>query len=373
MNHRIKLAFLIFFILLPLFVGCKAEKPIKIGFVGTFTGRHYDLGVSGRNGAMLAVEEANKKGGLLGRRIELIIKDDKFDPEVALKVDKELIAEGVIAIVGHLTSEMSKAVLPFINEQRIVMISPTVASPIFDDIDDYLIRINNTLKKDAQALADYAFSNLNLRRVIILYDITNRAYAEEWFLNFKSEFERLGGKSIGIDFNPSENLSFADLAKRSLSANPHGIIIVANALDTANICQQLRKYHFYKPIISSQWGITIDLISYGGRAIENLIFSYGYTPDDNSPEYLSFKKNYALRFGREPDFAAFKSYEAVNVILSSIQVSDHLSDLKRAILQKKRFRGLQGYFEINEYGDIQNSISLFTIKDGHFVKLNYGK
>jgi branched-chain amino acid transport system substrate-binding protein len=75
-------------------IGCEKKKePIKVGFVGGLTGRLSDLGSGGRNGVMLAVEEINNAGGISGRPVELITKDDKQDPEVAVKVDKELIDE----------------------------------------------------------------------------------------------------------------------------------------------------------------------------------------------------------------------------------------------------------------------------------------
>lgn len=350
--------------------GCENQKPIKIGFAGTFTGRHYDLGISGRNGAILAVEEANKKGGIKGRKIELIAKDDKYDPQVALSVDRELIDQGVIAIVGHMTSEISKAVLPLINEKKIVMISPTAASPLLDGIDDYFIKVNSTSRDEALKNAGFAYHNLNIRRISAVYDSSNKAYAQEWLSAFKSDFEGLGGRVVStITFNSNENPSFLELARRLLASRPHGIVIIANALDTAHICQQIRKINPNTPILSSLWGMTIDILSHGGKAVENVVFSHIFNPADSTQQYLDFKKNYIERFGREPDFAAVKSYDAINIILSSIQNSKDMADLKKAILKKKKFKGLQGDFEIDEYGDAQNKTFLITIKENKFVAI----
>ncbi len=118
------LAVFIFSILISAGIGCeKKENPIKVGFVGGLTGRLSDLGTAGRNGVILAVEEINSRGGINGRPVELITKDDKQDPELSLRVDRELVDEGVAAIIGHMTSVMSMAVLPFINEEKILMIS----------------------------------------------------------------------------------------------------------------------------------------------------------------------------------------------------------------------------------------------------------
>jgi branched-chain amino acid transport system substrate-binding protein len=84
------------------------KNAYKIGFVGGLTGKSSDLGIQGRNSVMLAVEEINSQGGINGRPLQLITKDDKQDPQTALKVDRELIDEGVITIIGHMTSTMSE-------------------------------------------------------------------------------------------------------------------------------------------------------------------------------------------------------------------------------------------------------------------------
>ncbi|MGM0427217.1 MAG: ABC transporter substrate-binding protein, partial [Thermodesulfobacteriota bacterium] len=89
-------------------LGCDREKePIKLGFSGCLTGRLSDLGTSGRNGAILAVEQVNEAGGINGRPVELIVRDDRQNKAEALRVDQELMAEGVVAIIGHMTSTMS--------------------------------------------------------------------------------------------------------------------------------------------------------------------------------------------------------------------------------------------------------------------------
>ena len=134
MKSRIKhLSFYTFSILIIIILGsgltgCDNNKPIKVGFVGGLTGRLSDLGIAGRNGVIMAIEEINKAGGINKRPIELITKDDKQDPEVAVNVDKELIDEGVVAIIGHMTSAMSIAALPLINKKQILMISPTTST-----------------------------------------------------------------------------------------------------------------------------------------------------------------------------------------------------------------------------------------------------
>ena len=107
--------------------GCdRRVEPIRVGFVAGLTGRHYGLGVSCRNGAQLAVEEINASGGVAGRPLELLVKDDAQDPEIAKRAVRELIRDRVVAILGHSTSSMAEATLAIADEEHVLMMSPTV-------------------------------------------------------------------------------------------------------------------------------------------------------------------------------------------------------------------------------------------------------
>ena len=100
--HSLMAVILILFLIVTGFMGCDQKKaPIKVGFVGPLSGRLSVLGVAGRNGATLAVEEANGTGGVNGHPVELIVRNDEQDEKKALKSDKELLNENVAAILNQ--------------------------------------------------------------------------------------------------------------------------------------------------------------------------------------------------------------------------------------------------------------------------------
>ena len=235
------------------------KNTFKIGFVGGLTGKSSDLGIQGRSGVMLAVEEINQQGGINGRPLQLITKDDKQDPQIALKVDRELIDEGVVVIIGHMTSAMTEVALPLINEKKVLMINPAASTNKLSGIDDYFLRVINPGIQLTNLEADYASRNLKLRRMATVYDLSNRAFSEEYAANFKSEFERLGGKVVSTDsFRAGHDVSFKNLAKKILKARPDGLLIVAGAVDTAMLCQHVRMAGSKMPILMSLWAQTPD-------------------------------------------------------------------------------------------------------------------
>ena len=351
--------------------GCRKPEPIKLGFVSGLTGRSSDLGTAGRNGALLAVEEANESGGLDGRIIELITRDDKNDPAAAVKADRELIDAGVTAIIGHMTSSMTLAALPLINKEQVLMVSPTASTEEIAGIDDYFFRVMSTNKAETDSLAGHAFYTQGLKEVAVLFDLANSGYTEGFFNNFKVEFEKLGGTIIfSKGFTSGKDFSFSALAAEILAADTGGVLIVAGALDTAMICQQLRNKNFTGVIIPCGGAMTPELISHGGSAVQGLVFSQQFDQNSTSPDYRRFKSDYRSRFGNEPNFASVYAYDAVRVILEALSIDSDPDNLKDTIIAKGAFSGLQGDFQIDRYGDTFFQRILLTITDGQFTRID---
>jgi branched-chain amino acid transport system substrate-binding protein len=225
-----------------LLTGCPEEEQIRVGYVGGLTGRVAGLGVAGRDGAMLAIEEQNQRGGIDGRRLVLIVRDDRQDPETAKQVIEELIAADVAAIIGPMTSSMAVAMLPLVNQAGIVMISPTVKTDMLSAQDDYFFRVTTPLSINVGKIVELAVGELGLKQFAVVYDDSNRAFTKTWLDHFKSFAEPLGGHFGAIEsFRSGPEVSFLDLAENIIATDPQGILILASAMDTALFSQQVRK------------------------------------------------------------------------------------------------------------------------------------
>jgi len=366
-----KLAILILSILISTGTGCeKKENPIKVGFVGGLTGRLSDLGTAGRNGVILAVEEINSKSGIHGRPVELIVKDDQQNPETALRVDQELVDEGVVAIIGHMTSTMSMVAVPFANKERILMISPTTSTNKLTGIDDYFIRVIPPNNSETDHLAHQAFNVMGLKKMAVIYDLSNPAYTKGYFHNFKDAFEGLGGKINNVaTFISEKDMDFVKSADSLLKSGPDGVLIVTGAPDAAMISQRIRMTGAKLPIFSCGWAMTADLIHDGGPAVEGLFFSQLFNRDSQQKAYLKFRKRFQERFGETPNFAAAHGYEAALALFKALSQSADPEKLKGIILQQDIFEGLQGNFRMDQYGDPQRKRLLSTVIKGQFRPL----
>jgi len=349
-------------------LACENKKPIRVGFSGCLTGKLSDLGISGRNGALMAVEEINASGGIKGRPIELIVKDDKHDPGTAIRADMELIDEGVVAIIGHMTSSMSIAALPLINKNKIVMISPTTSTNKLTGIDDYFFRVLAPNLRETNHLVDIAFNKMGVKTVAGLYDLSNKTYTEGWYSRYKSEFEKFGGKIISTKtFTSGQDVDYHGLIQSIIKADPDGMIIVGGAIDTALICQQLKKENFDKPIFASGWSKTDALIKHGGSAVEGIIFSDTFNGQSKNKRYVEFRTEFKQRFGNEPDFASAYSYESILLLKNILISTDSFDDLKPHILKQKTLEGVQSIVEIDQYGDAKRKRFIIKVEKGKFV------
>lgn len=159
---------------------CSPPEPVRIGFLGGLSGRVADLGIGGRNGAILAVELRNQQGGVNGRRVDLIAEDDQQEPEVAREAVARLLVRAVEVIIGPMTSAMALAVLPQVNLAGIPLIAPTVTTNALTGLDDQFFRVVAPTATHASKSAGYQFLNNRLRRVVLLCDRRNQAYSKSW-------------------------------------------------------------------------------------------------------------------------------------------------------------------------------------------------
>lgn len=139
---------------------------MKIGFMAGLSGRVADLGVSGRNGLILAIEQKNGSGGINGKPLELIVRDDRQDSQRARSSVKELLDDGVELIIGPMTSSMAMSVVKLVNNSDAYLLSPTVTTTDLLNIDDHFLRVISSTKEYGNKSATYQYQNIGSRKAV---------------------------------------------------------------------------------------------------------------------------------------------------------------------------------------------------------------
>lgn len=346
---------------------CGEKEPLRLGFIAGTSGRVADLGISGRNGAQLAVDLANQKGGIDGRKIELLIRDDEQNPDVARQRYRELADAKVTAVVGAMTSAMCQAILPLANERQLLTVSPTCTANEFAGKDDYFIRVIASARVYATLSARYQYGVVGLRRIALILDTRNKAYTESWANDFRTVFEQLGGKIVSYQgFDSGDEAGLGAKAEEALRAGPDGVVVVANSVDAALLTQHLRRRSSAVRLGAAEWAGTERYIELSGQAAEGVVMAQFFDRGSVLPAYREFRQKYRDRFGEDPGFGSVAAFDATKVLIESLTQKPRQTP-KEAVMSIGRFAGVQNLIEFDSSGDALREAFVTVIRDGRFV------
>lgn len=348
--------------------GCFRPEPLRVGFVAQLSGVGAELGDQERNGAQLAVEEINAAGGVAGRQIDLIVKDDLGTREGAQAADRELVSSGAVAIIGHATSEQTIAGLAVTDPAHVLMLSPTASTPELSGRVDYFFRVAQALVLPRE-FARRIGADRRLQRISVIYDKDNRAYSEGYLRAFLDAYQSRGDMSVAhVSFSSKAKPDFTPLVAQLRASRPDGLLIIASDIDTALIAQRTRLLGWMIPMFTTAWAQTQTLIDNGGRALEGMEIELASSYTSQTPRCLEFKTHYQARFGLTPSFGAVFSYEATEVLAVALKsTGGKAKGLPQALVSIKDFQGLGDTLSFDRYGDVRRPIHFGVIRNGRFV------
>lgn len=347
-------------------------SPYRVGFSSTLSGSESSFGIDIRDGALLAVEDLNARDG--GMPIELIIRDDRGSPSAALANNREFAEMGIEAVIGHATSSVATVVLPFLESRDMVFVGASISSPAFTGRDDALFRVATTSRVEAVLLARYLAETRGAETIAAIYDGSNVAYARPFYEDFKREYERTGGRVADPIVYTSDDERYDQLVRRAIDSAPDvtGLFLITNPIHSAALSQLYRQRVPDGQIISSRWANNPDLISYGGRAVDGILFADMYDFRDPSGGHVAFIGRYRARFGSTPSFVAMLSYETVLYLYAALEHRDAGESLHSALSRVRSIEGIQRTVRFNRYGDAVRPSYVTTVVDGMFTTLDGG-
>lgn len=347
------------------------KAPIKVGVSTTLTGRASTWGVRSRNGIMLAVERVNDGGGINGRMIEVVIKDDRADSREAVRVDRELIDEGVVAVLGHYISTVAVDTVSLFNEKKVVLIGLATTTPQLTGLDDYLIRVMTPDDRRIPEMAVHAYRDLGLRKVAVVYDLSNAKYTVPAYKLFRSQFEKEGGTLVtAVEFDSRKRFAVPEIVEQVIESKADSLVVFTNGIHGAMICQHLKRKRASIQIFVTAWAFTDpDFIKNGGLAIEGVRCVTVFNAESKSPAFLAFKKEYESRFGDNVNEACQNGYEAAMLLFDTLRQSSSREKVKETILKLRVFNGLNGDIVIDAFGDAIRPVYVLEIRGGQIRTL----
>lgn len=308
-----------------------SEGPVRIGAILPISGRIAEYGKQTRDAAILAVEEINAAGGVLGRQVELIVEDDEADPvKTANAFTKLSERDKISALMGALTSNCSLAITNLVMSEKIPMVSPTSTNDNVTLAGDYVFRACYTDSFQGQVVANYAIDTLKAKKAAVLYDLSND-YSKGLYENFKKVFESRGGSLVAESYNVGDKDFNAQITSIR-SSNPDVIFLPDYYSAVALIAEQIRNQGIKVPLLGADgWD---EVAGKADTWMMPAYYSNHYSPESQDPDVVKFIAAYKARFGVEPNALAALGYDATRIILKAIQAagSARPQDIQKALL-----------------------------------------
>jgi branched-chain amino acid transport system substrate-binding protein len=346
---------------------CTKTDPIPLGLVAGLSGSGADLGGPARDGVLLAIEEVNAQGGVHGRPIELLIRDDRQDPRIGAQAVRELIDEKVEAIIGPVTSSIAVATVELANQSKTLMFGLTITTNQLTGLDDYFLRGLAPTSHHVAAMAEYIYRKRAINSFSAIVETANHAYTQSWVTDFERHFSALGGRRIKqLSFTSGQSELLPILAREIVADQPGIILFVTNAVDAAMLAKLVRSLDPEVPLGTSEWSGTERFVELGGKYVENTIVPQYIDRMNQDSRYLDFEQRYFSRFHHAPGFAGIVGYNVTQALLRGLSEKSHEQHLKDVLIGIGSFDSIQGPMILDQFGDAQNRTYITEVRNGDY-------
>jgi branched-chain amino acid transport system substrate-binding protein len=347
--------------------------PIRVALIAPLTGAVPTFGVSTRDGAMLAIEDWNRKGGVLGRRIQLVVEDGQCSAGPAAAAAKRIIEQEKIRfIIGEVCSRASIPVSDLAQAAKVIQITgastnPAVTVDAQGKTKDYVFRACFIDTFQGLVGARFAAGSLKARKAFIMVDQAND-YVNGLAEVFETEFKKAGGAIVGKESYIATDTDFSAILAKIRSAKPD-IVYLPDYYQVVNLATRQAK----------EKGITVPFMGGDGwdssdldlKATEGSYFTNHFHPGDTRPEVVSFVKAFGATYRdqrgapRVPDSLAALAYEATDVLLQAIAAagSDNTTSVKEA-LESTTFRSVSGELRFNAQHNPTKTAIVMAVRGG---------
>ena len=313
--------------------GCGAGgNTVKIAILAPLSGDVATFGESTRDGALLAIDEYNEAGGVLGKEIEVIIEDSQCSPEAAVSAANKVIdQDGVEFIIGEVCSSASIPVSEIVTQKGAFQISPTSTNPsvtVNEDgsTKDTVFRACFIDPFQGSVAAKFAMDELGAQTAAVFLDQGNdyvRGLAEV----FIAEFEAAGGDVLVQESYTGDDQDFSAILTKVKDASPD-VLYLPDYYSTVNlIAAQAQEQGIEAALLGGDGWDSADLDL---SVVEGGYFTNHFSPDDTRPIVQDFVSKYEETYGSTPDALAALAYDAASILLQSMEAAGEADPAKVA-------------------------------------------
>lgn len=345
----------------------ETKPPIRMGHIASLTGKEAAFGIATRKGILLAIEELNAAGGVLGRSLEYRVEDIQSKPGEAATATKKLVAREKVAVVlGANASANSLEAAPICQLARVPMMAISSTAPSVTEKGNYIFRICFIDPFQGAVLAKFAHQSLGARRIALLTS-AGAPYSVGLSNVLKERFTALGGEVVGEQKYAEGDKDFRAQLTTIRTLKPDVIAATGYYTEAALICIQARSLGLNVPVIGGDGWEAPQLTELGGKAVEGTYYSTYFSAENTAPEVRSFVNRYKERWeGEAPEAVSALGYDAVRLIADAMQRAGTTDGpaLRDAIAATRNYAGVTGRTTIDEHRNSHKAAVMITVRNG---------
>jgi len=348
-----------------------AADTIKLGVAGAHSGDLASYGLPTKRAAELVAKEFNAKGGVLGKKVEVLAEDDVCKPEVATNTAMKLISRGAHVVLGHICSGATKTALEIYNKEKIVVMSSSATNPELTQSGRYPLFFRTIASDDAQAKldAEFAMNVLKVKKIAVLHDKGDYGKGlAEYAKKFIEESKK--AQVVLYEGITPGAVDYSAVVQKIKQSGAEAVIYGGYHPEASSIVMQMRKKNMKTYFISDD-GVKDDtFIKVAGRYSEGV---YASGPKDTSKNPLAIAAIAAHKQEYKSDPGAFflNGYAAAQALLNAIQKAKTTKG--EAVAKALRTHAVDtplGKIKFDKRGDaIGVGFSMYQVKNGVYVEV----
>ncbi len=288
------------------------DKPVSFAFIGELSGAGAVSSTNFRDGALMAIEEINAKGGILGRKIELKQYDTQTNPGTARSQMQKAIDEEPYVILGPIFSGIVKVSMMLAQQAEIPQIMGGEASDLTQQGNEYLFRTSFGQQVSMPKIANYMRDGVKAKTVAVVW--VNNDFGKGGRDNFIKEMNSRGIKVVADLSTESGQTDFAADVVKAKAANPEAIFVYTNEEESARFLREARKQGIAVPLIGETTLLGQKVIDLAGDAANGARGHVGLSADIPVPAVQEFKTKFSTKFKYVPDHNGIKGYTGVYAV-----------------------------------------------------------
>jgi branched-chain amino acid transport system substrate-binding protein len=347
----------------------RAQDTIKIGEFASMTGKEATFGQFAHKGTLQAIEEVNAAGGVLGKKIELLLEDNQSKPgESATIVKKFISRDKVVAVLGEIVSSRTLEAAPICQNAKIPLVSPGATAPEVTTKGDYIFRACFIDPFAGTIMAKFAKDTLKARRVAILSSVSS-AQSVGIARFFRERFTADGGTIVADQKFSEGDKDFRAQLTAIKAAGAEAVFAPAYYAEAALICKQARDLGLVVPFLGTDGWESADLVGIGGGAVEGCYLVTHYSPENQSPLVSAFNAHFLKRWGAPSNALSALGYDSAMMLIDAIKRAGTTDGpkLRDALAATKNFPGAAGTITLDAQRNPTKSAVVLTVKNGKFA------